>query len=342
MSEIDSAAWLTVGPRGRRLLWSVISDGLIGPAWPAAFVDTPPPGPEIVAELEPAVERAVAEPVALTAADLLDHFASAVDAAYYWQEPDGVDRALARPEVRAALVPLARMVGAAAPSWWSEPVDLEHQQIVDWVDPHIGRATLSGAPSKLARWRASTVADEQRASERPADVRARWSGWWWSTPCLSLLPTTTRSLDDLGAVGLTLVEDSMGWTAADCRPVTPTIEPRVFEIADARAWVELAANYPLEVSLSRRHDWWRATGVESSWLIPDYAAVSRDYDAVHVTAQAYLTTAGVALPVGSAHTVLAGWNPDQTYWLTDRLVADDPLQRWTRLPDSVVDGWSRT
>jgi hypothetical protein len=62
VSEIDSGAWLTVGPRRRRLLWSVIADGLIGPAWPAALVGTrQPDAAELVTELEPAVEGALGE-----------------------------------------------------------------------------------------------------------------------------------------------------------------------------------------------------------------------------------------------------------------------------------------
>jgi hypothetical protein len=69
--------------------------------------------------------------------------------------------------------------------------------------------------------------------------------------------------------------------------------------------------YPLDVSKSRRRDWWRATGRAGRWLIPDYAAVAADWDAVHVSVSGYLTTAGIAIPAGSdAYTMLAGWDPD--------------------------------
>ena len=73
-----------------------------------------------------------------------------------------------------------------------------------------------------------------------------------------------------------------------------------------------------------------------NWV--DYAAASRDYDAVHLTAGGYLTTAGLALPVNGARCLLAGWDPDETYWLADVLtIAGSPV-RW--IPDdSAPLGW---
>jgi hypothetical protein len=51
---------------------------------------------------------------------------------------------------------------------------------------------------------------------------------------------------------------------------------------------------------------------------------------VHLTAAGYLTTAGWAVPVGEARTVLAGWNPDETYWLADVLTHAGPAAHWER------------
>jgi hypothetical protein len=58
----------------------------------------------------------------------------------------------------------------------------------------------------------------------------------------------------LGAVGPALVEDGTGWSAAACRPVSPTGGPRVYETVDGTAWVELVQRRPLEIGLSTRHD----------------------------------------------------------------------------------------
>lgn len=106
-------------------------------------------------------------------------------------------------------------------------------------------------------------------------------------------------------------------------------EARIYEITDAEAWTALVAQHPLEVTASRRHDWWRVTGREGTWVIPDWAAVATRFDAVHLTVDAYLTAAGRALPVehpsGPARTVMAGFDPDATWWLTDvRPVLGEP------------------
>jgi hypothetical protein len=36
------------------------------------------------------------------------------------------------------------------------------------------------------------------------------------------------------------------------------------------------------------------------------------------------------MAVGEAHTVLAGWGPDETYWLTDALDPAGPFTEWTQ------------
>jgi len=75
---------------------------------------------------------------------------------------------------------------------------------------------------------------------------------------------------------------------------------------------------------------WRVTRWTGTWLIPDFTAVAEDYDAVHLSIAGYLATAGRVLPVGDSCTVLAGWDPDQTYWLTDTLTVAGPATIWTQ------------
>ena len=63
-------------------------------------------------------------------------------------------------------------------------------------------------------------------------------------------------------------------------------------------WVALVREYPLDVTdTAKRGDWWRTTGRDGRWAMPDWSAVARDVDAVHLTVAAYLATAGRALPV---------------------------------------------
>ena len=204
------------------------------------------------------------------------------------------------------------------------------QGLVEWEEDHVVAPEVPAG--ELARWRRDTLDEDDRAAERPADVRASWSGTWWSIPAPSALPSTIRA----DPAGLALVEDSHGWDAATCLPVAGP--GRVLEIACAADWVDLVRAHPLDVTRSRRHDWWRATGVDGRWSIPDWVAVARDHDAVHLTVRAYLEAAGVALPVGDGtHTVVAGWDPDRTWWLAGRLRPTGEPQRWVRTDA----GWER-
>ncbi|MBW0116816.1 hypothetical protein, partial [Pseudonocardia abyssalis] len=292
-----------------------------------AQVDRPAEVAALVVEATAAVDAVLEEP--LTPDRLGGALAGAVDSAWYWQEPDGVDRALA--VTVDALAPLAARVVASEPAWWAAPCSPQDQWLVEWegVD-----AWYAAPPDALVRWRKDTLDDEVRAAQRPSDVRANWSGHWWSTPCLAGLPSTIRP----GPAGPALVEDSLGWETATCHPVVPVRPPRIREMTCAADWVALVRAHPLDVTRSRRHDWWRTTGVDGRWLIPDWAAVARDHDAVHLTARAYLEAAGVALPVGGGtYTVLAGWDPDRTWWLTDLLrpAGVGEPRRWVRTDE----GW---
>lgn len=73
--------------------------------------------------------------------------------------------------------------------------------------------------------------------------------------------------------------------------------------------------HPLEVSASRRHDWFRTTGMVGPWVIPDWSTVAQEADAVHLPAVAYLELAGRTPPLGDGRwTVIAGWDPDDGRW----------------------------
>jgi hypothetical protein len=187
------------------------------------------------------------------------------------------------------------------------------------------------AEAPEAREELLPIAQERQAASRAAESSAPWSGPWWSSPANSGLPRTRRALDGLGSVGLVLEEDGFGEAEAGVIPVRARDGLRVREIRGPEDWTALVAAHPLDVSLSRGHDWWRATGQDGPWFIPDWESVAADVDAVHLTILGYLTTAGRALPMGdAARTVLAGWNPDETFWLTDALVADGGPASWSR------------
>lgn len=257
---------------------------------------------------------------------LMQSLVNVVDTARYWQEPDGEDVLAA-----AVVSELGRVAGAAvemidrhAP-WWTAAGG-EEQWAVSFPYDDDGPLTPATA---LRQWRAATVQEELDARhDRPTDPREPWSGTWWSTPPRSLV-RTTRGLGARGPAGLWLIEDSHGPERAVARPTR--VPADVVVIDGPAAWVELCRRHPLPVTASRRHDWYRATGGAGEWVVPDWTRVAREAAGVHLTVGGYLTTAGRALPVdGPASTVLAGWDPDATYWFTDTVRPGEPRHHWAR------------
>jgi hypothetical protein len=191
--------------------------------------------------------------------------------------------------------------------------------------------------------RADVIADDQAAATRPTDPESPITGHWWSTPALASVVTTARPLADLGSTELVWREDSLGQPDAAVWQLRTTSEPRVWEVDGPMAWTRLVQQYPVDVTNSRRHDWYCTTGRTGRWFVPDWAAVAADWDAVHLSVAGYLTSATRALPTtDDGWTVLAGWNPDQTWWLTDILEASTSAPEPWRRVDHSTTSWSRT
>lgn len=324
---------ILAGPRGRRLCLSA-AEALEPGIRPLLAIFAPEPlDPEVARRLAGALVRIDPAPLADERNELrmLEPLAMAVSLAAYWQPPDEDDVVTEVPEVRDALTPIAQaLLDSPATGWWSTGL-ADDQRFVEWDDRQGARLDLRPASDKLAAWKAATLAEELEAASRPSNPAAPFSGSWWSSPTNSGLPRTARALDGLGSVGLDLEEDGFGELEARVVPVSVHGDIRVYEIRGPEDWTALVASHPLEVSLSRRHDWWCVTGLDGAWVIPDWQAVAEDFDVVHLTVTGYLTTAGRALEVGSAHTVLAGWNPDESYWLTDALKAGPVPTTWRRI-----------
>lgn len=113
----------------------------------------------------------------------------------------------------------------------------------------------------------------------------------------------------------------MGWEKARTRPVRIDPTARVYEISTADDWAELCRRFPLDLTASRRHDWYRATGRVGDWVIPDWTSVGEHCDGVHLSAAAYLQAAGSPIPVDDdSASLIAGWNPDETWWFTTEVL----------------------
>ncbi|WP_152360999.1 hypothetical protein [Microlunatus speluncae] len=344
-------AELLSGPRGRRLCLELIQrivgsapthDELNGALFWAAHAlepevasvaivsagagEPPPPPPSTPADVARLLDRVIVDTP--DEAALLDALDAAVANARYWQEPDGMDVLGATPEVSEALRRTAATVAdAPGAAWWTTPIDRTGQWLVELPDRP--RAVTGGAGAVLSRWRAEALADETRARrDRPADPRETISGTWWSMPPADL-GRTTRRLEPQGPVGLWLIEDDLGRDRGTVRRVVVPDDAIVYEIDGPRAWADLCERYPFEVTADRRHDWYRATGREGRWCLPDWAGVAADYAGVHLTTAGYLSTAGRAIEVSDElSSVIAGWDPDATWWLTAVSVDEESRQDW--------------
>lgn len=246
---------------------------------------------------------------------ILAAMGKAVDAAAYWQPPDGADLLAAHPAVRAGLSGVADEI-ASDPStaWFDRPCRLE-QWAIDWQSENASPPLPKDARATLAKW----------ALHDGSEVGL---GAWWSIP-LGLAQTVDRLPAALG-----LVEDSFGWERATTIPVRGA--GRVFEIAAAEDWTALCREYPRDVTVTRRGEWLPATGRNRRWVIPDWERVAREWDAVHLQPLAYLGSAGRVLEIEAGAgttataTVLAGFDPGSTLWLTDVVVEwEGPRQDWS-------------
>ena len=352
-----SSADLLAGPRGRRLCLEMArtartdsteaTEALSSALFYAAYDLDPGRGTSVVL-FGPGADRRSGPPPAPSPAEvgrllgtvsppecdertLLLGLRSAVDSARYWQDPDGEDVLAGTPEVRAALAGMASAI-ATAPSaaQWSQPMDAYGQWSVTLADatgpvPPPPRT----AAETLAAWQSAQVEEEAVARrDRPVDPAAMISGTWWSRPPYTLTKTTP-GLAGRGPVGLWLVEDGFSWETATAERIQVPGDARIFEIDGPDAWADLVRRYPLDVTASRRQDWYRTTGRSGAWAIPDWSQVQHDVDAVHLSIAGYLTTAGRAIPLDEERsTVLAGWDPDATFWLRDVISDAESRLHW--------------
>lgn len=315
--------------RGSSTLLVFASDGTDEAADATGFV------PPAVSPGEAASALARVEPPAPDPQRLRVALAISAASAMYWQEPDGRDALCATEELRPVLARFAATIGSSpAAQWWTSGVDLDDQ----WAVPWEGAARGPGDPrAVLAEWRADTEREERTsAAERPADPTANWSGTWWSTPPSGLV-RSTRALDASGPAGLWFVEDGDGSDTAVATPLD-AYPARVIEIDGPEAWIDLCRRHPLDVTASRRHDWYRATARSGEWVLPDWSRVAEEADAVHLTVAGYLAAAGRALPLDDRRaSVIAGWAPDTTFWFAGTNARPQDAATW-RLAD---DRWAR-
>ncbi len=271
--------------------------------------------PELVASLLSEV------PLAEPTPELLRHsLHQSVMAAMYWQPPDGSDILAATPVMREALHRVAVHIARSPHTdWWSSGWDTREQSWIWWGDY---RPFLDSVMAQLVQWRNQPSTPQVTEQDEPSQEEiGNSTGVWWSIPPIAL-PHTSRSLEDGTPAGLWFSED-VGYQRAMISRVHLPSNPRILEIGRVEDWANLCRRYPLEVTNEKRNDWYHTTGRVGIWIMPDWHAIAREFDGVHLSVAAYLASAGTAIPIDAeTASVIAGWNPDDTWWFTEQLSVD--------------------
>ena len=195
------------------------------------------------------------------------------------------------------LEPLTRsLLAHPATSWWFDPPDLDHQV---WI-AHEGR--LPNTP----QW------------QRPASPPGMWERYAQKPAS----PQCTSTLDGNHASLLVAydgaVDDYIRSFPLHCWELAMPGDVRVFEINGPGDWHELCVRYPV---------WGQEGGRDQDWLVPDWGAVSEDWDGVHLSIGGLLTAEQVRYESREGWSMLDFWHAEQTFWLRSL----DTVSR--RLPD---------
>lgn len=239
----------------------------------------------------------------------------------------GADWLVLAPTLEAAreeLRPVAELIaGLPEAAWWWDPVARDSQR---W---------LAERNTGLPR------GDRLSLGLRRAAEKSVEQGWWASELIDSDVPRTTRG-DIPGAQAISLACPEGFEIFGDLKQIWSIRidrDARVYEVAGIEDWAALARNYPYHLPVGYGRDWVRWTGKQGTWVIPDWVAVSQDWDGVHVSLGGYLEAAYRAANAGGGFTLLAGWNPDETLRLNDVVSSTDllgdigPGQHWAIMPD---------
>lgn len=275
----------------------------------------------VASEVEDLAEALAGVPVApIDPQALPDALADVVSSARYWQEPDRIEALSADPRIVSLLEPWAQhLVELPDVAWWADSVAREDQYAV-W-GPRADRTRERSVEAALENDRRDEIEEEQSSRrDRPRDPTAAYSGWWWSVPVVVESSTRTWPSGPHASEPLAVkcLEDAnFDPEEAAWARVTAPSSARVFEVRCAEDWAALCREHPLDVSASRRHDWYRCTGRVGDWVIPDWTGVAQTWQGVHLSVAAYLELAGRTLDVDDSRaSVIAGWPPDMTFWLT--------------------------
>lgn len=190
-------------------------------------------------------------------------------------------------------------------AWWFDPVDPDRRT---WLSIH---GTLDkfiyGRPPNADGWC------------RPRNPSSRWERYaqkplgnqHTSTPYGPRLTSQLIAYDE--RVGDYRCEFPLAWWEMRFPQ-----DVRAFEIHGPSDWHELCVRYP-------------ARGIEDDRLVPNWGALSEEWDGIHLSLDGFLTTEKGRYESPAGWTMLESWHAVQTYWLRSPKIDSE------RLPDVSPD-----
>jgi len=258
---------------------------------------------------------------------------------------DGYDRCVWKltGEVQDELRPVAEALLAAPATrrWWT-PINRIDQRFVAWNhQPWPARSDLARhVREEMTRTRAIRNNGSTKRASAPAE------SIWWSPPDFAQLTWTTGPFGEVPSIVLGGFVDTLlplEEAEATIWSISFTDDANVLEIDKPDAWRALVERFPRDVTNTHYGAWHRWTGLHGPWYLPDWELVMDEYDGVHVTVGAFVSSCGRALPVDSGYTMLAGWVPDATLWLRDAAIGASRLGEWHGRPQAnwsnVLEQW---
>lgn len=194
----------------------------------------------------------------------------------------------------------SRILSCNEASWWFDPIDLDNQI---WV-PH-SRTT----PNPDA-W--GLFDDEHGGGQTP--TRAYITSTYRDQ--------TTSEMTDLDHMtGVT-----PRYPLACCRLKIDS-QVKVYEIAGPESWHNLCAQYPASWDIEQRED--------RHILVPDWRAVSQDWDGVHLSFGGWITTEQVRRWSSVGESMMEFWNAEKTVWLSAVMTDEEEMPEHYRNRDHI-------
>jgi hypothetical protein len=235
------------------------------------------------------------------------------------------------------LIPVAeRLLSCPAAANWWRPLVADDQRILafdGWgtflghdLDAAITAAT--GRHKEENAERASFRPDEETRSRDEANG-VRYGAYWWSTPKAQFRVESVGPFDGIPSIELLDFVDS-GSLSGLATVISFATDPAasIYGVTQPGDWAALVQRYPMDATGTHDGEWRYWGGVRGPWLLPDWEKVAGDYAGIHVTIGGYLCSSGRALAVSPGYTMLAGWIPDGTVWLSDTSMRTDELGKW--------------